>query len=188
MGHLRDETHGDHPATPRITWEGGVHRTRTALATPRSVKALIGPAPRVIADDVWAKLLWAGLHLEPADLATARGGYCYPIELVRALAVTWLFSGLRADEIARLRTGCVRWHASSDASEEPVCLLDIPSHKTGAPFTKPVDPLVGHAIETWEAVRPVQPLRLDPRTGERVAAAVLPPRPGASRGNTSTTR
>jgi integrase len=140
-----------------------------ALATPRSVKALIGPAPRVIADDVWAKLLWAGLHLEPADLATARGGYCYPIELVRALAVTWLFSGLRADEIARLRTGCVRWQASSNASEEPVCLLDIPSHKTGAPFTKPVDPLVGHAIETWEAVRPVQPLRLDPRTGERVA-------------------
>jgi len=68
-----------------------------ALATPRSVKALIGPAPRVIADDIWAKLLWAGLHLEPADLtSSARGGYCYPIELVRALAVTWLFSGLRA--------------------------------------------------------------------------------------------
>ena len=59
--------------------------TRT-LATPRSVKALIGPAPRVIADDVWAKLLWVGLHLEPADLVlNARGGYCYPIELVRAL-------------------------------------------------------------------------------------------------------
>jgi hypothetical protein len=49
-----------------------------------------------------------------------------------------------------------------------VCLLDVPAHKTGAPFTKPVDPLVGRAIETWEAVRPVQPLRLDPRTGEPV--------------------
>ena len=35
-----------------------------ALATPRSVRALIGPDPRVIADDVWAKLLWAGLNLE----------------------------------------------------------------------------------------------------------------------------
>lgn len=58
-----------------------------ALATPRSVKALIGPAPRVIAADVWAKLLWARLHLEPADLAP-RAGYCYPLELVRALAVT----------------------------------------------------------------------------------------------------
>ena len=35
-----------------------------ALATPRAVKALIGPAPRVIADDLWAKLLWAGLNLD----------------------------------------------------------------------------------------------------------------------------
>ena len=90
-----------------------------ALATPRSVNARIGPAPRVIADDVWAKLLWAGLHLAAADLGPSpRGGYGYPIELVRALAMTWLFSGLRADEIARLRTGCVRWHASSDTSPE----------------------------------------------------------------------
>jgi hypothetical protein len=68
-----------------------------ALATPRSVKALIGPAPRVLADDVWAKLLWAGLHLAAADLGPSpRGGYCYPFELVRALAMTWLYSGLRA--------------------------------------------------------------------------------------------
>ncbi|MDO8478752.1 MAG: tyrosine-type recombinase/integrase [Candidatus Rokubacteria bacterium] len=141
-----------------------------ALATPRAVKALIGPAPRVIADDVWAKLLWAGLHLESADLVpSARGGYCYPVELVRALAVTWLFSGLRSDEIARLRTGCVRWQSSPEAPQDAVCLLDIPAHKTGAPFTKPVDPLVGRAIEAWEAVRPVQPLRLDPRTSERVS-------------------
>ncbi|MBI4519921.1 MAG: tyrosine-type recombinase/integrase [Gemmatimonadetes bacterium] len=54
------------------------------------------------------------------------------------------------------------------SSADLVCLLDVPAHKTGAPFTKRVDPLVGRAIETWEAVRPVQPLRLDPRTGERV--------------------
>jgi len=32
-----------------------------ALAVPRSVAALIGTNPRVIADEVWAKLLWAGL-------------------------------------------------------------------------------------------------------------------------------
>ena len=35
-----------------------------ALAVPRSVAALIGTDPRVIADEVWAKLLWAGLNLE----------------------------------------------------------------------------------------------------------------------------
>ncbi len=125
-----------------------------ALATPRAVKALIGPAPRVIADDVWAKLLWAGLQLEPADLVpSARARYCYPVELVRALAVTWLFTGLRSDEIARLRVGCIRWHTPPDRTQDPVCLLDVPAHKTGTPFTKPVDPLVGRAVSSYEVGR-----------------------------------
>jgi len=104
-----------------------VARVAGVLVGRGYLKALIGPAPRVIADDVWAKLVWAGLHLEPADLVpSARGGYGHPIELVRALAVTWLFSGLRADEITRLRTGCVRWRPSSEAPQDPVCLLDVP--------------------------------------------------------------
>jgi len=140
-----------------------------ALATPRAVKALIGPAPRVIADEVWAKLLWAGLNLDAVDLATSRNArYCYPVELVRALAVTWLFGGLRSDEIVRLRVGCIRWQPRADGADR-VCLLDVPAHKTGAPFTKPVDPLVGQAIEAWEALRPTQPPLLDRRTGELVA-------------------
>jgi integrase len=140
-----------------------------ALATPRAVKALIGPIPRVIADDLWAKLLWAGLNLTDADLATSRNARnCYPVELIRALAVTWLFGGLRSDEIVRLRVGCVRWQPRADGADR-VCLLDVPAHKTGAPFTKPVDPLVGQAIDAWEAVRPAQPPLLDPRTGELVA-------------------
>ena len=41
-------------------------------------------------------------------------------------------------------------------------------HKTGTAFTKPVDPLVGQAIEAWQALRPDQPKRLDRKTGERV--------------------
>lgn len=150
-----------------------------ALATPRSIKALIGPCPRVIADDVWAKLLWAGMNFAAEDLPLGRtGGHCYPLELVRALALTWLFSGLRSDEIARLRVGCVRWQREDVAvpgsegatlARDEVCLLDIPVHKTGAAFTKPVDPLLGQAIAAWERVRPAQPVLLDPRTGERVA-------------------
>ena len=36
-------------------------------------------------------------------------------------------------------------------------LLDIPAHKTGTAFTKPMDPLLGQAIEAWQAVRPGQP-------------------------------
>jgi hypothetical protein len=41
-------------------------------------------------------------------------------------------------------------------------------HKTGTAFTKPVDPIVGQAIEAWQAQRPAQPKRLDRKTAERV--------------------
>jgi len=148
-----------------------------ALATPRSVLALIGPNPRVIADDVWAKLLWAGLNIDPDDLPAAASGPCYPIELIRAITLTWLFAGQRSDEIARLRVGCIRWQHEGtpipgDSDEvlarDAVCLLDIPAHKTGTAFTKPVDPLLGKAIEVWQAVRPEQPAMLDHKSGERV--------------------
>jgi hypothetical protein len=40
-----------------------------AFATPRPIKSLIGPVPRTIADDLWAKLLWAGLNLTSSDLS-----------------------------------------------------------------------------------------------------------------------
>ena len=148
-----------------------------ALAVPRSVGALIGTDPRVIADDVWAKLLHAGLNIEAADLPGTSAGSYYPMELIRALTLTWLFSGLRSDEISRLRTGCVRWQHDGlpipgDSREilaaDAVCLLDIPVNKTGAAFTKPVDPIIGQAIEAWQAQRPGQPPRLDRKTSEHV--------------------
>jgi integrase len=147
-----------------------------ALAVPRSVSALIGTNPRVIADEAWAKLLWAGLNLESADLPGCADSY-YPMELIRAVTLTWLFSGLRSDEISRLRVGCVRWQHdgqpipgdSADVlADDAVCLLDVPVHKTGTAFTKPVDPIVGQAIDTWQALRPAQPCRLDRKTGEQV--------------------
>ena len=148
-----------------------------ALATPRSIRALTGPDPRVISDAVWAKLVWAGLNLQTDDLPANTGGQFYPLELVRALTITWLFAGLRSDELSRLRLGCIRWQRNDVAGvrqpteevlKEAVCLLDVPTHKTGTAFTKPVDPLVGQAIAAWEAVRPVQPPMLDRRTGESV--------------------
>ncbi len=143
---------------------------KTALATPRSVRARLGPKPRVIADDAWAKILWAGLNLDAGDL-TAAGIRAYPLELVRALTLTWLFAGQRSDEIARLRVGCIRWQPGDIGvpSSEPVCLLDVPVHKTGSAFTKPVDPVVGRAIEAWEEVRPAQLPMADRKTGEHVA-------------------
>ena len=148
-----------------------------ALAVPRSIAALLGPDPRVIADDIWAKLMWAGLNLEARDLPQAQSGDFYPIELVRAVTLAWLFSGQRSDEIARLRTGCVRWQHDGTAitgdsdqvlARDAVCLLDVPTHKTGTAFTKPVDPVLGQALDAWQAVRPAQPKFTDRRTGERV--------------------
>lgn len=148
-----------------------------ALAVPRSVAVLIGTNPRIIADEVWAKLLWAGLNLAPSDLPGNTADTYYPMELIRAVTLCWLFSGLRSDELSRLRVGCVRWQhdghpIAADTpdvlAEEAVCLLDVPVHKTGTAFTKPVDPLLGQAIEAWQALRPAQPAVLDAKTSEHV--------------------
>ncbi len=130
----------------------------------------------MIADDIWAKMLWAGLNLEAADLPRA-DRRVHPFEMIRAITLTWLFSGQRSDEIARLRVGCVRWQhdgtpVASDSGQvlarDVVCLLDVPVHKTGTAFTKPVDPLLGQAIQAWQAIRPDQPKLLDRKTSEQV--------------------
>jgi integrase len=147
------------------------------LAVPRSISALIGTNPRVIAEEVWAKLLWAGLNLTAADLPGNSAATSYPMDLFRAVTLTWLFSGLRSDEITRLRLGCIRWQHNgtpipSDSHDvlahDAVCLLDVPVHKTGTAFTKPVDPLLGQAIQTWQTLRPAQPTTPDRKTGEHV--------------------
>jgi hypothetical protein len=44
-----------------------------SFVTPKSLLKLIGPNPRTIADDVWAKLVWAGLNLSADDLLRALG-------------------------------------------------------------------------------------------------------------------
>ncbi len=162
------------------------------FATPRSLKHQLQVVPRTISDDIWAKLLWAGLNLRAED-CPLRGHHrtrrweklaarqtanpvefesYYPLEMIRAIAILWLFAGLRSDELSRLRVGCARMQTvvTGDGSDshKPVCLLDIPVHKTGRAFTKPVDPLVGEAIAAWEAVRPAQPDLVDPKTNERV--------------------
>jgi integrase len=154
-----------------------------AFATPRSIKALIGPAPRIIADDLWAKLLWAGLNLTLEDLpghggtttghrhltgSIRRSGGYYPLEMLQALSIVWLFAGLRSDEIVRLRVGCVRKEPSIGQQATQCWMLDVPVHKTGTAFAKPIDSIVGEAITVWEQLRPVQPAALDIKTGEKV--------------------
>ncbi len=151
-----------------------------AFATPRSIRALIGPEPRPIADDIWAKLMWAGLDLSRDDFAALARRTSYPIALIRALAITWLFAGLRSDELLRLEVGCIRPQPASGSAGAPdaaaaarVCLLDVPVHKTGQAYTKPVDLVVGEAISAWEAARPQQPPRRDRKTGARTVPLFL---------------
>jgi integrase len=159
---------------------------RRAIRTPRSVQAQRSPNPRVITEAVWAKLVSAGLTLTSKDLPLGRyraHGQAqirvkplpwYPLELVRAITLTWLFAGLRSDEIYRLRLGCIRWQvperSAGDASPEkpPVCLLEVPVNKTHTAFVKPVDRVVGEAIEAWERKRPAAAAEWDAKTGEAV--------------------
>ena len=142
-----------------------------ALATPRAIKALIGPDPRVLADDLWAKLLWAGMHLEEQDVPKAAAQRpeharpMYPTRARRALALTWLFAGSQRRARAAARglhplaasRGESRAATTHVPGENAACLLDVPTNKTGASYTKPVDPLVGEAIAAWEQSRPIQP-------------------------------
>ena len=61
----------------------------------------------MIADDIWAKLLWAGLTVTEEDLLVLcyhRGfqgtllseqrDSWYPVEMFRAMVIVWLFTGL----------------------------------------------------------------------------------------------
>jgi integrase len=142
------------------------------LRLPRSVRQKIGPKPRVIDRALWAKLVWAGQHLEQDDLPST----IYPLEMVRAVAAVWLFTALRSDEICRLCLGCIEWpetdivdpETGKRVNREQVCYLHIPANKTAPAFKKPVAPYVGKMIAAWEAVRPPQELALDRKSAEQV--------------------
>ena len=137
-----------------------------SFATPRSLGAQIRPDPRVVADDVWAKLLWAGLNLEEGDLphgneAVEHGRrHKYPLSMARAIVLVWLFAGIRSDELRRLTVGCVRRQRTlaDDESGTQTCLLRVPVNKTSISFEKALDLAAGEAVEQWERIRPDQPL------------------------------
>ena len=146
------------------------------LRTPRSIGSLIGPDPRVIDAPAWAKLVKAGFEIGPQDFKSSC--MSYPFAANRALAALWVCSGLRANEIARLRVGCIRWQqrdvtlphtADTPPKEDAMCFLDIPANKTTTAFTKPIPPIVGKIIEEWESERyPDQAAALDDTTNETV--------------------
>jgi hypothetical protein len=87
-----------------------------------------------------------GLNLQTPDLPShplLKRPY-YPLAMVRALVLVWLFAGLRTDEIRRLSVGCVR-RQHQDGS--PFCHLTVPVNKTSTEFVKAIDLAVGNAIE-----------------------------------------
>jgi len=153
---------------------------RRTFAVSREINAQTRKEPRVIQDDIWFKLLHAGLNLQPEDFnnghVARRDGPYYPIEMMRALTVTWLFAGLRRNELTRLQPGCIKWQnedvivvgTEKVIPKNTVCFIVVPVSKTSGSFTKPVDPVVGQAITRWESERATQPLMVDRKTGERV--------------------
>lgn len=148
-----------------------------AFATPRPIRNQLGPNPRDLDPLLWAKLVHAALNLTEGDLPrTNAGALHYPVAFVRALAAVWVYSGLRSDEIIRLRLGCIRWqHEHMTIPEtgevlpkDTTCFLTVPTNKTGGTFQKPVNPIVGKRINEWEGVRASgQPARNDRKTGAR---------------------
>lgn len=164
-----------------IEWEWIKPRfdPRRVMSMPLSLRAQMGPNPRIIDDASWAKLMAAGLTLNADDLkrygssrareAGWKATY-YPVEMVRAMVGVWLFGGCRVDEIRRLELDCVTWdEGTDDTTGEPftICLLHIPQNKTSRPFNKPVDPVVGQLIDAWKLIRPPQPDLIDRKTGQK---------------------
>lgn len=79
----------------------------------------------------------------------------YPFELVQGVATTWCLSGLRGDEIRRLRVGCiygVRRNRSRGMRRDPAERWPLfpfgPVNETGTAFAKPVQRAVGKRILT----------------------------------------
>ena len=77
------------------------------LTTPRHIRQLMDLAdPRDIDLRVWARLVMAAATLSQNDLP--QGTTTYPLSLYRALALIWVTSARRPNEIVRLRLDCVR--------------------------------------------------------------------------------
>lgn len=167
-------------------WLPVLFKPQRMLATPRAILNQCNIKPRVLEHHVWMKLREASENLTAHDLVYAtmpspdgsgkkRQTY-YPLELVKALAITWLLTGLRSDELGRLAMGCVRrlpkatgyaaWLQQDEVPE--AYYLRVPKHKSGRAFEKPVPKMVGDAILAWQKIRPSTPPQPDPKTGELV--------------------
>jgi hypothetical protein len=99
---------------------------RLCLRAPLTIRQKLGPHPKPIADAVWAKLAWAGLNLTRQDVGKHNP---YPLAMLHAAAIIWLFAGLRSDEICRLPVGAISWVRPKQWMEAAHGLLPIRSNQ-----------------------------------------------------------
>ncbi|WP_338250699.1 tyrosine-type recombinase/integrase [Dictyobacter halimunensis] len=146
------------------------------FATPPSIKRLIQPDPRDLDELTWCKLTYAAATFTEEDCASFRS---YPVSYHRALALLWVSSARRANEIRRLRIGCIRRDWDPEMLNEhgvpfPVqnaqlCYLHVPPNKTKGPYWIPIPQYVADAIEVWEQERPKnQHMLIDPKDNSLV--------------------
>lgn len=152
---------------------------KEVLTTPDHVrKALDVVNPRDIDLRLWAKLVIAAATLSQSDLPQ---GAWYPLSFYRALALVWVTSARRPNEIARLRVDCLReeWapfmfdedhqpveqliihetaiqHEQGERQESGprICYLHIPAGKNRGPFWIWIPDYVADAIAAWKRERP----------------------------------
>jgi len=149
------------------------------LTLPDHLKRAVDAVdPRDIDLRVWAKLTLAAATLSQSDLPSSTR---YPLSFYRALALVWVTSARRPNEIARLRLDCLReeWDASMlDEDDQPVerivhigtdrgqaqeegereypkiFYLHVPSGKNRGSFWIWLPDYVAHAINSWKRERP----------------------------------
>lgn len=138
---------------------------RRCLSVPRTIQGLLIREAKPIDSVIWKKLVIAALGLNENDLSIEQRRR-YPLQMVKALAVVWVFSGLRPDEIRRLPVGCIR---QSEDNGRTITWLDVPANKRNPAYTKPVDSVVGTIVQAWEQIRPELPTQIDPKSGAQVA-------------------
>jgi integrase len=149
------------------------------LTCPAPVKKeLEAVEPRDIDFRTWARLVIAAATLARSDLPNNPR---YPLSFYRALALAWVSTARRPNEIARLRLDCVRddWDpgmldeynqllqiptmANTSTRQSPgipkenspkIYYLHIPSGKNRGPFWIWIPDYVADAIDAWKRERP----------------------------------
>jgi integrase len=158
-----------------------------ALRLPRVTRqALLNAEPRDIQPLAWQKLAGAAALLARDEWPV--NAY-WPFEAVRALALLWITSARRSDELVRLRVDCLReeWDPAmldeegnslpwaGDVVEEhrpgtsagKIWYLRVPTNKYGGEFHVWIPPYTARAIQDWIALRAkLAPRRYDVKDRE----------------------